>query len=374
MFIDKITLKNFRNYENIDISFTSGINFFTGRNGSGKTNILEAIGVLSGIKSFRNSSDKDMVKWNEKSYYCSMICEDEDKKSHFEVGFGDFDNKNKKKVKIDGNEVKKFSDYYGEVLTVIFQPDDIDIINGGPELRRKYFDSLISKVDRKYLSFLTDFKKILLSRNKCLKDISEGNQNRANLSIWDELFAEKTEYICKKRQNFLEEYNLYFYEKYNSVSSEGKISVPEIKYSTDSLLDKNGIIEVLNNRKSYDIMRRTTTTGPQRDDFVLYSNGKVFTSVASQGQKRTASIALKNSEIAIIEQFTKKKVIILIDDIFSELDQLRKKNLIYSISRNNQILLTAVNIENVREYFNDKNIKHFEVNDNRIIVKDEMEI
>lgn len=374
MHIDKIILKNFRNYSTEEINLSDNINFFTGKNGSGKTNILEGVGVVSGIKSFRGNTDKDMIQKNKESYFCSLTCRDQDRSLLFEVGYADVSGKYKKKVKVNGKEIQKFSDYYGELLTVVFQPDDINLVNSGPENRRKYFDSLISKIDRKYLQNLTDFKRVLLSRNKCLKDIADGKCSTGDLNIWNELFAQKAVYIVNKRISFLENFNNIFSDNYSLISEEGNITIPILEYSSDCPVNELEILEKFEKYERVELLRKTGIFGPQRDDFIFKTEDDNFTSVASQGQKRTAVIALKNSEIDVIENFTGKKVIIMIDDIFSELDSIRRMNLIHSISRNNQILLTAVSIENIKDYFTDKNIRHFDVDNGKLSIINEMAI
>ena len=173
MILQNLKLINFRNYVSLDIQFSSEINFITGNNGSGKTNIIEAISVISNLKSFRNTSDSHIVKWGNNSYYCSGIINGSDF-SKFEVGFIYDNEKFKKKIKIDGAEIKKASDYYGKLISVLFIPSDINIISGTPDLRRRYFDSVISKIYPEYIDELNDFKSVLNSRNIVLKKIKEG--------------------------------------------------------------------------------------------------------------------------------------------------------------------------------------------------------
>ncbi len=360
MLIDYLILKNFRNYENEKIEFSHDINFFIGHNGAGKTNIIEALTVLSGIKSFRGVSDKDMMKWNSNSYYCCAQCSGK-VINKYEIGFQNIDEKPVKKIKKDGNEITRFSDYYGDIITVVFSPDDINIINGAPEIRRKYFDGLISKIDNVYLKNITDFKKILASRNKCLKDISEHRINKDQLEIWDDLFAEKSAYIVKRRKEFVDEYGKIFKNEYNKISFEKIIEIPDIIYNNNIPADKFEILQKLRDANKLELIRKTTAHGPQKDDYILKCGNKEFLSIASQGQKRTSVIALKNAEIKFIEKMKDENVIILIDDIFSELDSTRKKNLIETISKKNQVIITAVNVDNIMNYFSQKNIKIFNV-------------
>ena len=150
MYVKELTAKNFRSYEDLTLEFSPGINFIIGENGTGKTNILEAISVASNIKSFRNIADSEIIQWGKDSYYCSIQSEEGEYRK-FEIGCVLQSDKIKKKVKINGKEVSRSSKYFGKFLTVIFSPIDINIINGAPDLRRRFFDSVISKIDYDYI-------------------------------------------------------------------------------------------------------------------------------------------------------------------------------------------------------------------------------
>ncbi len=343
MFIRELALKNFRNYKNLYLEFAPGINLITGDNAAGKTNILEAISVVSGLKSFRNVSDPDMVKWGEDSYFCSSTLGDS-AYTKFEIGYSLFSAKIQKKAKIDGAAKRRISDYYGKFLTVIFSPDDIALITGPPDLRRRYFDSIISKIDADYLNSLGDYKKILISRNKLLRDIRETKRNRrSELDIWDNMLAKRASGIIKKRNDFLRDFNLSFISS-NLNISENDIS-PQISYiSAFSSYEEDFLIKELAKSRDKDIVLGSTQTGPHRDDFVfLFKEGKIYKYFASQGQKRTVSISLKIAECKYIEKEAGKKPVILIDDIFGELDDKRRNKMMDIFKENGQIIITAAN-------------------------------
>lgn len=359
MYIDNICLKNFRNYKNINLKLSPNLNIFVGENGVGKTNILEAISVVSNLKSFRLVSDVNLIKWGEESYFCEI-----DVKNNFyekfSIGCLKQQKKFKKKVKLDNNKINKVSDYYGKLLTVVYSPDDINIINGNPEIRRKYFDGIISKVDNDYLKILSDFKKILAFRNKLLKEIKISKiKNKSELDVWDELFAEKASFLIKKRKTFIKEFCLIFEKEYSSIANEELL--PKIIYKT--VINKNEKDDILNKlveNRDYNIMLGTTSIGPQRDNYcIVGEDNNLFVNFASQGQKRTAAIALRNCEKKYIEKLSKKKAIILVDDVFADLDEYRRFNIIKMFYEENQVLITMVNkellnIENITDskYFN----------------------
>lgn len=345
MRVSELILKNFRNYSDAKLKFSRGVNFITGRNGSGKTNILEALSILSSMRSFRNIGDSSIIKKNESSYYCSSVLS-ESSFIKFETGCTISNNKILKKIKIDGREINKVHDYYGKFLTVIFSPADINIINGSPDIRRRFIDSVISKTDSEYIETLSDFKKILISRNALLRKFKSGGfSDYKNLDVWDMVFSEKANKIIKKRENFLNDFSIKFSNSYKTISETDE--TPELFYIS-SLKEKSSdeIYNLLQQSRNRDIRSGSTSTGPQRDDYLIAYNGKInFTNFASQGQRRTASIAIKIAELETVENKTGEKCVILVDDIFSELDSTRRINMVKVLSGGNQVIFTMVNTD-----------------------------
>jgi DNA replication and repair protein RecF len=342
MILENLKLINFRNYEHLEINFSPEINFITGDNGSGKTNILEAISIISNLKSFRNINDNNIVKWNSGSYYCSGEISGS-QYSKFEVGFSIQNNKPKKKIKIDSNEIKKISDYYGKLITVNFIPTDINIINGNPDIRRRYFDSVISKIYPEYIDELNKYREICYSRNLLLKKLKDNRGDIKLLDVWNRMIADKASVIIKKRKFFINKFNELFIKNYLRISNED--SSPSIKYnSTLKSDDYESIFSEVNSNIRIDIRRGNTVLGPHRDDYIINStDGLAFINYASQGQKRTSSISLKLSEVEIIKEMKNKKCIILVDDIFSELDEKRRNSMIDLLQGEGQIIFTMVN-------------------------------
>ena len=324
------------------IEFTEKLNFIIGNNGVGKTNILEGITVAANIKSFRNISDIDIIRWGESSYFCSAETDEEGSRK-FEVGCAVQDGSVRKKLKINGADIKRANEYFGKLQVVIFTPLDINIINGAPDQRRRFFDSVLSKLDIGYFNDLNEFKKILSSRNRLLRDMGfRKTADKTNLETWDIMFSRKAAAILKKRYAFIEEYSGIFRESYGGIS--GRDSAPEIIYSsTIEDFTEESILAKLNSMAGRDISMGSTGIGPQRDDFLFLQNGRPVTSIASQGQRRTAAISLKITEMKMIEKAQGGKCVILIDDIFSELDESRRHNMISMFSAGNQVIFTMVN-------------------------------
>ncbi len=343
MFIEELTIKNFRNYDNLQISFSPGINFIIGNNGVGKTNILEAISIVSNIKSFRNINDSEIIKWNEDSYYCALTVGNHDD-SRYEIGCALKSDMIQKRLKIDGKEIKSSAEYYGRLLSVVLSPTDISIINGTPDLRRRFFDSVISKIDLAYFEALGEFRKILSSRNKLLKTIKQEGGDYDQLDVWDALFSDKAGFLIKKRSSFVEKFNGLFNNYYAIIADE---KAPIIQYFCTAETDDSAeILQKLRKLRKRDVLLGSSGIGPQRDDFILENSQKIkFANYASQGQRRTAAVTFKISECEILEREKNKKAIILIDDIFSELDAKRRAKTIEALQRDNQIIFTMVHFE-----------------------------
>ncbi len=351
MYIQDITLKNFRNYSELHLSFSPEINFIIGKNGVGKTNILEAIAIASNIKTFRNIHDSEIIRWDENAYYCSITTGSSDD-HRFEVGCMRLQNSVKKKLKIDGKEIASAAEYYGRLLTVILSPDDITVINGAPDIRRRFFDGAISKIDGDYFRVLGDFKRVLASRNRLLKNLKNSARDNHQLDTWDQLFSEKASVLVTRRRSFTEYYNNIFQKQYSDIA--GNDPVPCIRYhgSCESG-EQDCIYRNLLRVRERDKILGVTTIGPQRDDYIIENEAGVkFINYASQGQRRTAAVAIKVAECLMIEKEKGKKAVILVDDIFSEFDGTRKTNVIDLLTRGNQIIFTMV-------HYDPESLSHF---------------
>ena len=342
MYIDRLFCKNFRNYASLSLELSPTINLLVGPNGGGKTNILEAVSVLSDIRSFRNVHDSDVVQWGRNSYFCSASVQ-ENNYRQFEIGCTLGEERVKKRAKIDGSEIKKVSDYFGKLLTVVFSPNDINILSGTPEGRRRFFDEILSRVDSAYFNSLSEFRKVLASRNSLLRNLHDGKRRSGvELDVWDDMYSQVSSCIIGKRLDFIQIFARIFTGYYLRMS--GFEDPPGITYASSAgPPDRTEILKRLTGRRERDLALGSTSLGPQRDDYLfLHPNGRRFVQYASQGQKRAAVIALKISECSFIEESTGKKVIIMVDDIFSELDETRKRNMSHIVTGGNQVIFTMV--------------------------------
>lgn len=363
MYIRALVLKSFRNFIHEKITFSPQINVITGNNGTGKTNILEAIYVLSHIKSFRNCTDNDIVSWCNNEYYTAA---DVIHNHSFLVEIGVIVNNNfhTKKVKIDGKEIRKLSDFYGTLKVVAFFPDDDAIINGSPDIIRKYFDRFICKVDSEYIELLSTYRKIIKCRNAVLKNIAIKRDIIKQLDIWDVMYSDCACSITAKREFYVRAFNTHLSELYRELS--GFDDHITIQYKTSCAhLTSDDILNALVKRRAVDIQTGTTTHGPHRDCYMVHGyENKLFKSYASTGQRRLASIAMKLSEVKIINAVNKQKSVVMFDDVLSELDDNRKVKVLHNLIKgNHQVLITCTNMNDIvfiNEY------KHLKVENHRV--------
>lgn len=354
MWINKIKIDNFRNYNKEEIILDKNINIFYGENAQGKTNIIEAIFLCSIGKSFRTKRDKEMINLNSESAIIEIDYEKLDREGKIKIELS-----SKKNIFINGIKVKKLSELLGNINIVIFTPDDINILKGGPQNRRRFLDIMISQLKPNYIYNLNLYLKTLEQRNNYLRQIREENKEENLLDIWDEKLAEYGNIVYKYRNEFINKIKNKI-KKIHSEITDNKEEI-EIEYKTECE-DKNNFLNLLKQRRKLDIIKGFTTKGVHRDDFVIYINNKQLDVYGSQGQHRTAILSLKLSELNIIKDELGENPILLLDDFMSELDNKRRKHFLEKIN-NTQVIITCtekLNIEN-------KNILIYNVKEGKVI-------
>ena len=332
MWIKKIKLKNFRNYKEEEIEFGKNINVFYGENAQGKSNIIEAIFLCSMGKSLRTNKEKEMIKINENNFLIEAEYEKKDREGKIKIQLSD-----KKLIFVNDIKIKKLSEILGNINIVIFTPDDIEIIKGGPQNRRKFLDIMISQLRPNYMHILSLYIKTINQRNNYLKQIKEENKDEKLLEIWDEKLAEYGIKIYEYRKEFIEKL-INKIEKIHTNITKGK-EILKIEYISNCK-NKKEYLELLKERRKLDIIKGYTTKGIHRDDFILYINGKEANIYGSQGQQRTTVLSLKLAELNIIYDETGEYPILLLDDFMSELDKNRRQNLIEHI-KETQVIITC---------------------------------
>lgn len=341
MWIKKIKIKNFRNYESEEINLEKNINIFYGQNAQGKTNIIESIFLCSLGKSFRTKKDKEMIKLNEQNALVEVEYEKSDRDGKIKIEIG-----NKKNIYLNGIKIKKLSELLGNLNIVIFTPDDINILKGGPQNRRRFLDIMISQLRPNYMHILNLYIKTMEQRNNYLRQIKEEHKDENLLEIWDEKLEEYAIKIYEYRKEFIEKIikKLDIIHK-NITNGEEQI---ELEYVTECD-SKEKYLKLLKERRKLDIIKGFTTKGVHRDDFMIYINKKDIKIFGSQGQNRTAMLSLKLAELQVIYDEIGEYPILLLDDFMSELDKTRRKNFLENIE-GTQVIITGtekLDIENL---------------------------
>lgn len=381
MIIRNISLTNFRNYGRLDIEVGPSVNVIYGNNAQGKTNIIEAVSVGTSVTSHRTSKDKEMIKFGENEYIIDLMCHDEvyDSDCAFRAAYysenSSYNNKKaaRRELMQNGLVIPKISQFIGACNTVIFAPEDLNLVKGAPVSRRKYINLLISKVSPSYYDLLGKTKRIIDQKNACLKSF-RGKQDisrEKELDYWDFSLADLSSDLILERYR----YCVMISRKasaHHSVISDGK-EVLKAEYSTvtgsESLIkgffEENDMFNLFiegtlpgdilarikaslsdylltkfRNTRNFDIERGVCSVGVHRDDIDMTLNGLSMRQFSSQGQQRSASLALKLAELEILREKTGSSPILLLDDVFSELDEGRRVSLLAGMNKS-QIFITC---------------------------------
>ena len=337
MIIKSIELKNFRNYEDLNIKFDSGTNILYGDNAQGKTNILESAYVSGTTKSHKGSKDKEMIRFEENESHIRTLVEKKEKQYQIDIHL----KKNKAKgIAVNKIPIKKASELFGILNMVFFSPEDLNIIKNGPSERRRFLDSEICQLDKIYLSDLSNYNKILLQRNKLLKDIVFKPDLRDTLPVWDMQLVEYGKKVIKRRRQFIEQLNEIVFGIHKNISGNKEELI--LKYEPN--IDEAFFEDELNRVKEKDLKYTQTSVGPHRDDISFFIGNIDIRKFGSQGQQRTSALSLKLSEIELVKQTINDTPVLLLDDVLSELDRNRQNYLLDSID-NIQTIVTCTGLE-----------------------------
>lgn len=343
MKINKIILKNYRNYDNLEIDFNDNLNIIIGDNAQGKTNLLESIYVLAVTKSFLSITDKSLIKFDNKFSIIKGVLESNNSKDNLEILFND----NGKVVRINNKEIKKLSDYISKMNVVIFSTDNIRMFKESPGARRKYFNVQISQMNRKYLKLLNDYNVILRQRNEFLKIINLNKKSDIDyLDILDNKYVDISLEIYNYRNEYVNSINNYLDDMFHSITDNKGI---KLRYISNMDNDREVLFDKLKKNLNKEIMYKMTLIGPNRDDFCFYFDNKNLSLYGSQGQIRSAVLALKMSEVLLFTDKVGESPILLLDDMFSELDINKRNNILRHLINDVQTVITTTDIENISE-------------------------
>lgn len=350
MNVNSLRLINFRNYNNVYLELSDKVNIFIGKNAQGKTNLLEAIYVSATGKSFRTNKDRELINFNKKEAYIGSKIEIGQREKLIEIKL---DKIAPKRIKINKLELKKQRELDSGLNVVVFSPDDLSLVKGSPRERRLFLDMSISQIKPIYRYNLNRYNKILIQRNNLLK-ISKNKNDIGNLlDIFDIQLVKAGTDIIISRFNFIDKLSKIASNIHNKLTLNREKLL--LSYSSNvefEKLDKkeieNSFMSNLNKNRDKDILTGSTSIGPHRDDMKIYINNMDSRTFASQGQQRTIVLTIKLSEVELIYKDIGSYPVLLLDDVFSELDSDRRKYLI-SFFNNTQTFITLTDMENLDE-------------------------
>lgn len=369
MKIERLKLTNFRNYLSLDIPLNPGINIFIGDNGQGKTNILESIYILSLTKSNRSGIEENLIKFDEQIAKIEGLIENNNIIKKMEINIS----KIKKRLFINSKEIRKNREYISNFCVIAFTPNDLDIVKGSPNVRRNMLNIDISELNNNYITYLNEYNQIIKIRNEFLKKLNlNGNMDNRYLDIINDQMINKALKIYEFRYNFLDKVNKFLpviFKKitglkdlkiiYNNSFHQDNYNKEEIKKKMTLKLKRNINVE---------LMQGMTLIGPHRDDFSFILNGKDMKIFSSQGQQRMAVIALKISEIFIFKEELGEYPVLLLDDIFSEIDTKKRNKIINFLKEDIQSIITTTDINDINiELLNRATV--YKVNNNKVTRK-----
>ncbi len=354
MNLQKLSVVNFKNYANAELSFSSKINCFVGNNGVGKTNLLDAIHYLSLCKSYFNAIDSQNIRHGEEFFVIQGNYLLKNTEEEIYCGF----KRNSRKVfKRNKKEYDRLSDHIGLLPAVMITPSDNSLISGGSDERRKLIDSIISQYDRPYLDDLINYNRILSQRNKLLKDFGKKvNFDKDVLDVYTEQLSDYGNRIYQKRLEFIKLFKPVFQDYYRLISGNNE----EAGLNYESQLKEDNLLQLLTKCIEKDKILEYTTAGTHKDDLILLLNGNPAKKIASQGQQKTYVVALKLAEFDFIEKLSGIKPLLLLDDIFDKFDPDRVRQIVHLASNEHfgQIFITDTEIHRIEKILNEISFDH----------------
>lgn len=339
MYITRVTLNNYRNYGSLGLDLSPGLNVFTGENAQGKTNLLEAVYFTGVGRSMRTPRDKELIRWGDDMARIRADAVGRYGKSRVEIVI---DKRENKRVAINGAPVKKLGELMGVIMVVLFSPDEIAIIKEAPGERRRFIDIALSQISRPYFYLLTRYNRILAQRNRLLKAGSGAD----TLDVWDLQLADSGAKIIKTRKGFIARLN-GLADRNHEYLTAGRERLT-LRYESmdgeteDEIREK--FLSELKRTREKDVFQGYTHVGAQTDDMAVLAGDLDIRKFGSQGQQRTAALSLKLAQLDLFYEETGEYPVLLLDDIFSELDETRRDKLTERLS-GHQTIITCTNAQ-----------------------------
>lgn len=336
MYLTELKLDHFRNYSNLILNFSPGINIFYGENAQGKTNILEAVYMAATSKSHRTNFYREMIQKGAEFAHISVKIKGEYSDNRIDIHIGS----NKRSIFVGQAPIRKLEELLGNLYLVMFSPEDLEIIKGGPAIRRRFIDIELSQMNPYYYYQLRRYHRLLKQRNALLKNSFKKEVDISELSVWDEELVKAGVEVIRSRREFIAELSEIYQKRHFQISG-GRETI-DLIYENN--IEEEHFFDKLTARIKKDLQMGSTYYGPHKDD-ILFSLGDMDLRVyGSQGQCRTAALSLKLSEIELIRQRKNTPPVLLLDDVLSELDDSRQKQLIETL-KDIQVLITCTGVE-----------------------------
>lgn len=335
MYIEELSLQDFRSYEQLDIILDKGINIFRGDNAQGKTNILESVYLCATARSHRTHKEKEIIRWDQEAAHVKLKI----RKRHVQDTIDFHLSQKSKSALINRMPISKLGELFGCLNIVMFSPEDLQLIKNSPKERRRFLDIELCQIDKLYYYALRQYSKVLKQRNLALKEFFK-QKDYSMLDVWDMQLEEYAKSVIEKRVMFIEELNTIARDIHRDIS--GKKEELEIVYMPS--VEAHEFRERMLKYREKDILYQTTSIGPHRDDLKFLINGMDAKVYGSQGQQRTVVLAMKLAELKIMKKYIGEEPVLLLDDVLSELDEKRQADL-FKYTESIQTLITCTGIE-----------------------------
>ncbi|PXW89819.1 DNA replication and repair protein RecF [Streptohalobacillus salinus] len=350
MHIKDLTLTNYRNYPSLAVEFDPKVNVIIGENAQGKTNLMEAIYVLAFTKSYRTTKDNELIAWDQTFAKVEGTLFKRNYHVPLEMQF----QAKGKKAKLNHLEQKRLSDYIGALNVVMFAPEDLNLVKGSPQVRRRFIDMEIGQVKPVYIYHLGQYQKVLKQRNHLLKDLQRRKTTDTTmLSVLTDQLIEHATIILAKRFLFLDLLMNWARPIHEGITQHKEIL--SIAYDASIDIDNDADVDTIKQRyqavfeqnQQKEIDRGSTLYGPHRDDLIFYVNDRNVQTFGSQGQQRTTALSLKLAEIELIKNEVGEYPVLLLDDVLSELDRYRQSHLLHTIKDKVQTFVTTTSVNDI---------------------------
>ena len=354
MKLTNLQLQNFRNYESVQLEFTDGVHVFIGENAQGKTNLMESIYALAMTKSHRTTNDKELIGWNKEFATIKGTVEKTATKTNLELQFS----KKGKIAKVNYLEQKRLSSYLGNLNVILFAPENLTLVKGSPQNRRKFVDMELGQMSSLYLYDLVEYNRVLKQRNTYLKQLAiKKKQPDEYLDVLSEMLSELSSKIVFHRLDFMKQLEALAIPIHDQLSlGREKFSVSyQATIPLENGLTPSQMKEIYMNQfkknQTREADQATTLIGPHRDDLIFYLNEVPVQTYGSQGQQRSTVLSLKLAEIELMKLSTGEYPLLLLDDVLSELDDDRQTHLIKAIENKVQTFITTTSLDGIKQQF-----------------------